>query len=89
MKHCGVSKKPRKLTVELEPDEDRNFKNLQDAGGSQGSCKEGLVIVIGQLMDRRTLSILGLMDRTFKSVGCTPQIRSGRIRYGHVCGTLH
>ena len=36
-----------------EPDEDRDFNNLQDVGGAQSHCKERLVTLIGQLKDRR------------------------------------
>jgi hypothetical protein len=36
-----------------EPTEDRNFNNLQDAGGARSHCKERQGIDIGQLTDRR------------------------------------
>ncbi len=36
-----------------EPTEDRNFNNLQDAGGARSHCKEREGIDIGQPMDRR------------------------------------
>jgi len=41
-----------------EPKRNRNFNNLQDAGGSQNPCKERSVSVIGQLMDRRVYDVL-------------------------------
>jgi hypothetical protein len=36
-----------------EPDEDRDFNNLQDAGGALSHCKERKGTVIGQVKDRR------------------------------------
>ena len=60
-----------------EPDEDRDFNNLQDAGGYLRPCKELLVIVIGQLTDRRVLEIL---EASTCRSDCTDQFRTAQDR---------
>ena len=47
-----------------EPSEDRDFNNLQDAGGARSHCKERKGTVIGHLMDTRDLKFLRASNKT-------------------------